>query len=1216
MSRPSIGHGSSLRLLMPTVRSPTSYIAPSPSFPPSLPPTRSPRAKSNTGRLSGVRSRSGSTTASVDRSGLAPLPAIWNAEQAQVTDGERWIGPKYRLEIVVERIELVGYQVYAVEKWIVERTRPVTVLTVYTGDPSHKIVVTALSPVSSITSVEAELEFKAAVQHLRKQNGARPRETPQGTLMVTSLAHFRSDYTIVHIPDGDFLAAQERLYSNINLLRMGCSGRSAVTLEEPSDTTKDRFKSTYFLSDGPPPAGAFRSKSHSRTHTRTYSQPMTTLSPAVPEASTLPSSSSHPMNAVGLIHPNVSQSAAVMQGPSRHPHFTSYVLELVKLLQAALAICGMFPLPPQYTPAAAFDGLLCDVTVDGLRRWVAEIGDNLISSESTERIADPNVVTALLSFVLSTRNKLATWGPAITKDPFLHAHEFLYVLSSWVHSQNVASNNSTQTLPVLTSSVQSGSANSTTTPGSGNTSAGTSPVIPQPFTAITSAMNSPSMSNPFMTHLSNNTLNPATTTAPTSITYLTLALHKSLLSQHDTKLRHSDSRKVHRAILSKLDLTSDSEATDDERNWLGGRVMGLVGRVGAGGSGSGPGSVVAPTADLGTFVREIVSGREPRSRDREREKEKDIDKERDKEKSCKDGESSKERMDDKERVGGSLKALWTGKLEVLARMRERAEGRVPVYRGVEREKESDKNWEKDKDRLTSSDLDDPVTKNLYDDELAFGGAWSGKVQKRLELWAGINRPRRLADHPSPSPVKPGGRRSSVPIPLSTQSSSSGHVYQAAELRGLGIPTLVLSHDNGDDDELLSSGQVSPASVSRVHNPFLIGTSPDVSSANLVSTENEQRVSDSLGSRRHSGIGNKGPKLSTWNEWERVVEGRGEAWWKARVPEDNAHKGSRAGLHRTRRHTFHDPSSVPHVRVLRTDWMRIDVELCGQLLAMQRREAHLEGTVKCLQYLTTTLAQTSSALRNAHTAHKPIMDGLTSHNPTDPSSPGTVLPTLAASSQAAIQTHTSPGLMSAAVALQRLPIPPPVPALQYEAAQLRVDDMWASTREVRKKVWELRSVVFGRENVLGVGGPGPGTARNEVGPRGRQMGRGKGRRRWTSQWRLDGTERLVDASGRTESEAEEERAILADGERSEGEEETESERESWVDKKSVLGDGMEEGESEAMGPMWLLRVFMSWGARLGIVKGETDPSAPSVPDTREPSPGEVVGDGRAVTTGGS
>lgn len=54
-----------------------------------------------------------------------------------------------------------------------------------------------------------------------------------GILMVTSLANFRSDYTIVQIPEGDFLAVQERLYCNINLLRMGCSGRSAVTLEEP-----------------------------------------------------------------------------------------------------------------------------------------------------------------------------------------------------------------------------------------------------------------------------------------------------------------------------------------------------------------------------------------------------------------------------------------------------------------------------------------------------------------------------------------------------------------------------------------------------------------------------------------------------------------------------------------------------------------------------------------------------------------------------------------------------------------------------------------------------------------------------------------------------------------------------------------------------------------------------------------------------------------------
>ena len=58
-------------------------------------------------------------------------------------------------------------------------------------------------------------------------------KTEHGTLMVTSLANFRSDFTIVHIPSGFFLEAREHLYTNINLLRMGCSGRSALTLEEP-----------------------------------------------------------------------------------------------------------------------------------------------------------------------------------------------------------------------------------------------------------------------------------------------------------------------------------------------------------------------------------------------------------------------------------------------------------------------------------------------------------------------------------------------------------------------------------------------------------------------------------------------------------------------------------------------------------------------------------------------------------------------------------------------------------------------------------------------------------------------------------------------------------------------------------------------------------------------------------------------------------------------
>jgi len=119
-----------------------------------------------------------------------------------------------------------------VEKWVVERGRLVNVVCVYTGDPHHKIIVTIIAPFSSLTDTQAQEEFDNAL-HLLRRDGARPRETEHGILLVTSLANFRSDYNLIPIPDGNFLTVREQLYVNINLLRMGCSGRSALTLAEP-----------------------------------------------------------------------------------------------------------------------------------------------------------------------------------------------------------------------------------------------------------------------------------------------------------------------------------------------------------------------------------------------------------------------------------------------------------------------------------------------------------------------------------------------------------------------------------------------------------------------------------------------------------------------------------------------------------------------------------------------------------------------------------------------------------------------------------------------------------------------------------------------------------------------------------------------------------------------------------------------------------------------
>ena len=48
------------------------------------------------------------------------------------------------------------------------------------------------------------------------------------------------------------------------------------------------------------------------------------------------------------------------------------MLELVKLIQASLAIFGMFDLSPDER-----NGLLCDETCEGIKQWTTEIGEYL-----------------------------------------------------------------------------------------------------------------------------------------------------------------------------------------------------------------------------------------------------------------------------------------------------------------------------------------------------------------------------------------------------------------------------------------------------------------------------------------------------------------------------------------------------------------------------------------------------------------------------------------------------------------------------------------------------------------------------------------------------------------------------------------------------------------------------------------------------------------------
>jgi hypothetical protein len=56
--------------------------------------------------------------------------------------------------------------------------------------------------------------------------------------------------------------------------------------------------------------------------------------------------------------------------------FTNSVLELVRLIQAALGLFGMFDLSPEER-----NGLLCDVTVAGAQKWMKQVGEPICKLE-------------------------------------------------------------------------------------------------------------------------------------------------------------------------------------------------------------------------------------------------------------------------------------------------------------------------------------------------------------------------------------------------------------------------------------------------------------------------------------------------------------------------------------------------------------------------------------------------------------------------------------------------------------------------------------------------------------------------------------------------------------------------------------------------------------------------------------------------------------------
>ena len=234
---------------------------------------------------------------------------------------------------------------------------------------------------------------------------------------------------------------------------------------------------------------------------------------------------------------------------------------------------------------------------------------------------------------------------------------------------------------------------------------------------------------------------------------------------------------------------------------------------------------------------------------------------------------------------------------------------------------------------------------------------------------------------------------------------------------------------------------------------------------------------------------------------------------------------------SRRRSFDDASGLPRSRVLPVQCMKIDVELCGQLLVMRRREQHLEGVVACLGILTSRLSQINAYLREDYEAHQPEL--------------------ASAESRVKIIAEIEGARDKAYTMLQD------THALSYEAAQFHVAGLWHSVASQRQKVFEMRSRVFD----TGRRAPGAGKFNRVL-------------------WTLDGQETHVDWAGRTEEEVMEEHGLNDMQLLEEEEEEEREEREREAAPKPP--------------PSWLLKMIASWGNRWGSRKKADDTGTKSPP----------------------
>lgn len=191
--------------------------------------------------------------------------------------------PNYSSRFNIRLVELVGYEAYFVEQWISSRSTNNLIVT-YTGDLNDRLIayhVQALSdhmelqpppqiheqnklnssPKSQNSNINNHNHNRNNIHHLPYDNWP-PKfisylveqlespfcvatETSLGYAFITNLTQLNPFLSLIDAKTGNIKDDYNCYVVNYNLRKLGCGSRSAATIDEPTKSMEDKFKTTF-----------------------------------------------------------------------------------------------------------------------------------------------------------------------------------------------------------------------------------------------------------------------------------------------------------------------------------------------------------------------------------------------------------------------------------------------------------------------------------------------------------------------------------------------------------------------------------------------------------------------------------------------------------------------------------------------------------------------------------------------------------------------------------------------------------------------------------------------------------------------------------------------------------------------------------------------------------------------------------------------------------